>query len=1415
MGDSLHQQKQFSAGPPQPAWRRRSVPLPQAPQTQSAAAAGAPASTTSHPSHPGPLLQAPNLPTIPQAQAPSQQQAHPFTRPSLPTSSSTRTRSPPQSQANQTLSSLQQQNAQQQQKTQHQQQQAVKAAISSKTSSLSREVGTVPMQWASKSAQQNAQHKQQQPPIGPRPPAPDWHGESIDAPRLARSKSVYGGSGETIRLLRINQDLQERLGKSERQLEDERQNHIRTVRSMEGSLQEHRSHLQEERKVSGALNRDVQRLKHDLSAQAKMFERDSLALTATQREQLGKELKELRGRVADVQRCVSPLKQLSGSLRRSPTGDESRLSGSSLLSSLRRANQQLASLSGQLVTQRQDNDGSTQGASDEVLAEIYDLVQLDSAASEKEILGHLRRRLVHGHNVTMLGGITLVLNSFAGMSGESNAATPPLRAVYGALPVSANQLGTITQTIVNQLQDGVPSISVLLSGESGSGKTFASQLLVRLLFENASHGLLAEPFKHYAAAVTVLQPMITAQTSESKDSSRVGLVTELQLTAGVIVRSRFHAYFADQAHVFRSSKDRSMYRILSMMLASISPEDKVKLQIESLTQDTLKQLIGSSLDHIADVQAEYNRWKMCIARFGIPITDVLRVLMAVVLLSGIQFVLDSRSGSQLDVKGTGNELKLVASLLGVSPVSLYQALTTRTRLIRGQSLRSCSDPVAANSSRDALAQALYIRTLNAVIKRVNTMKQRNPPPAPKRKPVPMQKPASLAAEMKKTRRTVSDSDAPGQERPLPQIPKQPRSPPSLPPPPPLPDSRGSSATPPVQQDDGTPTGNRSSKPTEEESIVAKRRDTVITANLKLAGSNTKKPGITGASKSAPSASTAGAMTVAEDSGASATALGLGLASSGNFTHLGSQSVSVIDLFGFQGALSQASCRFQTLCCNVTAEALQQLYQSSVFKRSAMECRLERIDVMFEAEYDNRCDCFQLFTEQHSGIFPLMTKECAMPRIAVENFIGKLSTSHGGNPCVAAVDSSSSSFTIRHYNGKVTYNADAILEVNKDTIADDVVTIFQVPNCNFGFVSHLFSAETKMAGEGGNGAPSPRGMQYRITPQVTAPGNSDSNPNSLVRDFQTKLDALLYTLEQDPPHYIHCLKSNSTGAAGVFDESTVARQLRQLDVPDTLALFKYGYSHHWSVEKFNQRFSCVAHIRYQKASSTDLSVGILKSIDGASSAASLQGTSSSTTLGAGAQGSGVVCSDSKTSNLVWAVGEKLVLFSEVTLQLLEHRRNLWRERCVVKLQSQVRRWLCVRQWPDVKRVLLQQRSNPVDRSDTVSECTTISMPAVEHDSATCLHSAEGFSPPPLPKTRPYTVVGNVKVGFPQARKMATNYPEFGEPIFLTGQEVHLVGVSANRRGYIRVARGDSTVEVPHRFMRFEKNNVPGGEAVSLL
>ena len=56
------------------------------------------------------------------------------------------------------------------------------------------------------------------------------------------------------------------------------------------------------------------------------------------------------------------------------------------------------------------------------------------------------------------------------------------------------------------------------------------------------------------------------------------------------------------------------------------------------------------------------------------------------------------------------------------------------------------------------------------------------------------------------------------------------------------------------------------------------------------------------------------------------------------------------------------------------------------------------------------------------------------------------------------------FGIRHFAGRVVYDADNFLQNNRDTLPDDVVAVFSKQNCNFGFVSHLFVQENKpMAG----------------------------------------------------------------------------------------------------------------------------------------------------------------------------------------------------------------------------------------------------------------------------------------------------------------------------------------------------------------
>ncbi len=60
-----------------------------------------------------------------------------------------------------------------------------------------------------------------------------------------------------------------------------------------------------------------------------------------------------------------------------------------------------------------------------------------------------------------------------------------------------------------------------VKGVSGSGKTYASMLLLRQLFDVAGGGPETDAFKHLAAAFTVLRSLGSAKTALNCESSRI------------------------------------------------------------------------------------------------------------------------------------------------------------------------------------------------------------------------------------------------------------------------------------------------------------------------------------------------------------------------------------------------------------------------------------------------------------------------------------------------------------------------------------------------------------------------------------------------------------------------------------------------------------------------------------------------------------------------------------------------------------------------------------------------------------------------------------------------------------------------------------------------------------------------------
>ena len=58
-------------------------------------------------------------------------------------------------------------------------------------------------------------------------------------------------------------------------------------------------------------------------------------------------------------------------------------------------------------------------------------------------------------------------------------------------------------------------------------------------------------------------------------------------------------------------------------------------------------------------------------------------------------------------------------------MTLYRGITTHTQHVGGLTYKTLADPVTANRSKNALVQALYTRTVSAIVKRANSCKRPN------------------------------------------------------------------------------------------------------------------------------------------------------------------------------------------------------------------------------------------------------------------------------------------------------------------------------------------------------------------------------------------------------------------------------------------------------------------------------------------------------------------------------------------------------------------------------------------------------------------------------------------------------------------------------------------------------------------
>ncbi|XP_036815411.1 unconventional myosin-X isoform X2 [Oncorhynchus mykiss] len=267
---------------------------------------------------------------------------------------------------------------------------------------------------------------------------------------------------------------------------------------------------------------------------------------------------------------------------------------------------------------------------------------------------------------------------------------------------------------------------VLISGESGAGKTESTKLLLQFLSvmsQNSAGTAHTERSTRVEQAIIQSSPIMeafgNAKTMYNNNSSRFGKFIQLHFSqSGNIQGGCIIDYLLEKNRVVRQNPGERNYHIFYALLAGADKNHR-ELYFLSEGPESYHYLSQSGCvkDRSLDDLKLYDSFMeaLKVMQFSDEeMRDVFKLLSAVLLMGNIEFM--TAGGAQITSKGVVSN---VSDLLGLDSFQLSEVLTQRSMILRGEEICSPLTVEQAVCSRDSVAMALYAQSFSWIITRIN------------------------------------------------------------------------------------------------------------------------------------------------------------------------------------------------------------------------------------------------------------------------------------------------------------------------------------------------------------------------------------------------------------------------------------------------------------------------------------------------------------------------------------------------------------------------------------------------------------------------------------------------------------------------------------------------------------------------
>ncbi|XP_078412285.1 unconventional myosin-IXb isoform X4 [Cetorhinus maximus] len=265
---------------------------------------------------------------------------------------------------------------------------------------------------------------------------------------------------------------------------------------------------------------------------------------------------------------------------------------------------------------------------------------------------------------------------------------------------------------------------IVISGESGSGKTQSTNFLIHCLTALSQKGYASGVERTILGAGPVLEAFGNAKTAHNNNSSRFGKFIQVNYLENGLVRGAVvEKYLLEKSRLVSQAADERNYHVFYYLLMGASESERRDFQLKQ-PEDYyyLNQKQNFYLDDGEDLKHDFERLKQAMEMVGflhMTKNQIFFVLSAILYLGNVDYKKKSTGREESLEVGPPEVLDTLSELLKVKRDMLVEALTKRKTVTVGEKLILPYSHNEAVTTRDSMAKSLYTALFDWIVLRIN------------------------------------------------------------------------------------------------------------------------------------------------------------------------------------------------------------------------------------------------------------------------------------------------------------------------------------------------------------------------------------------------------------------------------------------------------------------------------------------------------------------------------------------------------------------------------------------------------------------------------------------------------------------------------------------------------------------------